>query len=70
MCKDLHGYQMSEESKTKMKAAEDMLRQRSNYHNKDLAEALGYGETQNFCRVFKKYFGVSPQEFRKQNENK
>ena len=54
----------------KMKAAQDMLLQKSNYHNKDLAEALGYRETQNFCRMFKKHFGMSPQEFRKQNENK
>ena len=54
----------------KMKAAQDMLFQKSDYHNKDLAEALGYRETQNFCRMFKKHFGMSPQEFRKQNENK
>ena len=54
----------------KMKAAQDMLLQKRNYHNKDLAEALGYRETQNFCRMFKKHFGMSPQEFRKRNENK
>lgn len=49
----------------KMGAAADMLRQKSEYHNKDLAEALGYRETQNFCRVFRKYYGMSPQEYRK-----
>ncbi|HKM08183.1 MAG TPA: response regulator [Sphaerochaeta sp.] len=50
---------------TKMEQAERMLMGNIGYTNKEIAEALGYQDTQNFCRTFKNYFGTSPQQYRK-----
>ena len=51
--------------KTKMEQAELMLMGKIGYKNKEIAKALGYQDTQNFCRTFKNYFGASPQQYRK-----
>jgi len=50
----------------KMSQAEMMLKGDVPYTNTDIAKALGYQDTQNFCRTFKRIHGVSPQSFRKQ----
>lgn len=48
----------------KMLCAQSMLESPAGYKNNDIAQALGYQDTQNFCRVFKKRFGQSPQQYR------
>lgn len=48
-----------------MEQAELMLMGKIGYKNKEIAKALGYQDTQNFCRTFKNYFGASPQQYRK-----
>lgn len=50
----------------KMETARQMLASRVNYKNKEIAQALGYQDTQNFCRTFQKYWGKSPQKFKKE----
>ena len=49
----------------KMNIAVSMLESRAGYRNSDIAEATGYSDVQNFCRIFTRYFGVSPQQYRK-----
>ena len=51
--------------KQKMKIAVSMLESRIGYKNSDIAAATGYSDVQNFCRIFTRYFGVSPQQYRK-----
>ena len=36
----------------------------------ELAHKFGFSDNSSFSRAFKKYFGVSPTEFKKQNSNK
>lgn len=36
----------------------------------DVAEAVGYSNTRSFLRAFKKYTGLTPTEFREQNQSK
>lgn len=43
--------------------AEQLLNQ-SKYTVYDVAQILGYSESANFCRAFKKWFGMSPTKFR------
>lgn len=50
----------------KMETARQMLSSRVNYKNKEIAQALGYQDTQNFCRTFQRYWGKSPQKFKKE----
>lgn len=51
--------------KQKMRIAQSMLESRVGYRNNDIAAATGYSDVQNFCRIFTRYFGVSPQQYRK-----
>lgn len=48
----------------KMQQAKTMLGGTLGYKNKDIAKSLGYQDTQNFCRTFRKYYGTSPQQMR------
>ncbi|MBQ0071090.1 MAG: helix-turn-helix domain-containing protein [Spirochaetales bacterium] len=48
----------------KMSMAASMLEPPAKYKNKDIAEALGYTDSQNFCRTFRKVYGMTPQEYR------
>ncbi len=48
----------------KMEIAKTMLGGAFGYKNKEIAKALGYQDTQNFCRTFRKYYGTSPQQMR------
>jgi YesN/AraC family two-component response regulator len=50
----------------KMKQAVEMLKSPVNYKNRDISDALGYQDSQNFCRTFHKFYGVSPGEYRRQ----
>lgn len=50
----------------KMEHACRMLTGKIRYKNKDIAKAVGYQDTQNFCRAFKARFGSSPQQYRKE----
>lgn len=47
----------------KMQQAEQLLKDSQN-KIQDVAERLGYSNATNFTRVFKKQFGMTPQEFR------
>jgi AraC-like DNA-binding protein len=38
------------------------------YTNHDISAALGYQDTQNFCRTFHKQFGLSPGKYRRRQE--
>lgn len=52
----------------KMKRAAAMLLANDHYYrNIDMAQALGYGDTQNFCRAFRKYHNMTPGEFRRRH---
>jgi YesN/AraC family two-component response regulator len=51
----------------KMKQACLMLTGKVEYRNKEIAVALGYQDTQNFCRTFRKHFGTSPQQYRQEH---
>jgi YesN/AraC family two-component response regulator len=48
----------------KMERAANMLESPGGYTNQEISETLGYQDTQNFCRVFKKHYGLSPGKFR------
>ncbi|MGH0054264.1 MAG: response regulator transcription factor [Sphaerochaetaceae bacterium] len=50
----------------KMEVARQMLTSKVGYKNKEIAKALGYQDTQNFCRTFRKYWGTSPQQLKKE----
>ncbi len=41
----------------------------TNFPIKDIAYEVGYNDPLYFTRVFKKYSGVSPKDFRKQLKN-
>jgi YesN/AraC family two-component response regulator len=49
----------------KMEQAAEMLKSPVNYKNQDIGAALGYRDTQNFCRTFRKYYGLTPGKFRR-----
>ncbi|MDR3167817.1 MAG: response regulator [Treponema sp.] len=49
----------------KMEQAAEMLKSPVNYKNRDIGTALGYQDTQNFCRAFHKYYGMTPGKFRR-----
>ncbi|WP_320129762.1 response regulator [uncultured Sphaerochaeta sp.] len=51
----------------KMQQAQQMLSGKIEYKNKEIAQSLGYQDTQNFCRTFRKAFGSSPQQYRKEH---
>ncbi|WP_058306509.1 response regulator transcription factor [Gracilibacillus massiliensis] len=50
-------------TKTRMEKAAELL---SDYHYKtyEISEAVGYHNPKNFTRMFKKYYGVTPREYR------
>ena len=48
----------------KMKRAAELLQNKDNKIAK-ISEMVGYSNEKNFSRAFKKYFGVSPNEYRK-----
>jgi len=48
----------------KMETAKRMFDSKIGYKNKEIARALGYQDTQNFCRTFRRFFGKSPQKFK------
>lgn len=56
-------------TKIKMEKAKELLLSKYSYSNKDIAELLGYGESQNFCRTFRKYFSMTPQKYKKEHLN-
>jgi YesN/AraC family two-component response regulator len=51
----------------KMDTAAEMLKSSVNYKNREISAALGYQDTQNFCRTFQNYFGLSPGKFWRQD---
>ncbi len=53
----------------KIEKAKELLSGYERYTNDAIARALGYQDTQNFCRTFKRIVGVSPQSFRKDIAN-
>ncbi len=50
----------------KMMIASHMLECKLSYKNSEIASATGYSDVQNFCRTFTKFYGLSPQQYRKQ----
>ena len=50
---------------TRMRQAADMLCGNQKYTNKEIATTLGYQDTQNFCRTFRRYWNTTPQHFKK-----
>ncbi len=57
----------------KINKAKELLSGYDRYTNEAIARFLGYQDTQNFCRTFKRIVGVSPQNYRKEaalNEEK
>jgi len=52
----------------KMKAATYLL-MHGDYIISQIADNLGYSSSEQFSRVFKKYFGISPSEYLKQNKS-
>lgn len=50
------------------KSALDLLHK--NISTTEIAHKLGYSDNSSFSRAFKKYFGISPTEFKKQNPNR
>ena len=54
----------------KMATAISMLTPPAKYRNKEIAEALGYTDSQNFCRTFRKVYGMTPIEYRNSRKNK
>ncbi len=50
----------------KMDTARQMLESKVQYKNRDIASALGYQDTQNFCRTFRNYWGKSPKKFKEE----
>lgn len=51
----------------KMTLAAEMLVGKVGYRNNEIAAALGYQDAQNFCRIFRKHYGVSPQQYRQEH---
>ena len=50
-------------TKVRMKNAEGLLKD-SSYSIKEICAASGYGDPNYFSRIFKKYEGVTPSEYR------
>ena len=50
-------------TKVRMKNAEELLKD-SSYSIKEICTASGYGDPNYFSRIFKKYEGVTPSEYR------
>ena len=50
-------------TKVRMKNAEELLKD-SSYSIKEICAASGYGDPNYFSRIFKKYEGVTPSEYR------
>lgn len=62
-------------TQTRLKRAEAIIlsgvsNRYSEYTVSQIAEACGYAEPLYFSRVFKKYYGVSPQQYAKNNQKK
>lgn len=55
--------------RVRMEKAAELLSTYFSYSNKEIAELLGYGDAQNFCRTFRKYFSMTPQAYRKERVN-
>jgi two-component system, response regulator YesN len=51
--------------RARMEQAAQMLMSPLNYKSKDISEALGYLDAQNFCRAFRDYYGVNLGEYRR-----
>ncbi|MGN0905884.1 MAG: helix-turn-helix domain-containing protein [Bullifex sp.] len=54
----------------KMATAISMLEPPAKYRNKEIADALGYTDSQNFCRTFRKVYGMTPIEYRNSRKKK
>lgn len=52
-------------TRKRMEAAENMLKY-SEYSLSDIGEYLNFSSYSHFARVFRKYFGVSPKEYRRE----
>ena len=48
---------------TRMNAAKDLLKD-TNYKIAEVAQMVGYNDVKNFSRIFKKYVGINPVEYR------
>jgi YesN/AraC family two-component response regulator len=55
--------------RVKMEQAAQMLLSPINYRNKDISEALGYLDAQNFFRAFREYYGMNPSEYRRRERH-
>jgi YesN/AraC family two-component response regulator len=54
-------------AEVKMNKAAELLRD-IRYKTYEISEMVGYSHAKNFTRTFKKYFGMSPREFRNSRE--
>lgn len=52
-------------TRQRMEAAKQMLLSNSNPKIQDIAAKVGYNNTQSFIRFFKKYFGMTPVDYRR-----
>ena len=43
------------------------LLERTNYKIKEIAQAVGIPDSAYFCAIFRKYYGITPQKYRKNN---
>ena len=49
----------------KMEQAVAMLKSPVNHTNQHISSAIGYQDTQNFCRIFLRFYGTTPGKFRR-----
>lgn len=67
--KDETGYTVLEYiTYIRMQKAKELILKTPGLKVKDIAEQLGYNNVQSFIRYFKKYYGVTPMAFRKNEE--
>ena len=52
--------------KIRLKKAKDTLENSRNGSIKSIANSVGYDDVYHFSKLFKKYYGMSPQNYRKQ----
>ena len=51
--------------KIRLEKAKEILEERSDGSIKSIANEIGYDDVYHFSKLFKKYFGMSPQHYRK-----